>query len=458
MRTTIVFTEPDFNEVSGALALEVESAAVLLANRVTGPGGDLTLLVTAVRWTPETAYVTRTDVEMVIEADGWYPAVAESATKRLTPIFLHTHPRGRATLSARDHIANDALEGPFRARAGVTEFVSLVVGGDPDAPEVAGETRTADGSRHSLRAVRSVGDRLRILLPCASATTDPAPAFDRQILAFGADGQRLLGAMRVGVAGVGGTGSAVCEQLLRLGVAELVVVDPDVLTDHNVSRVYGSTVHDNGRPKVDLVLESAARIGLGSHVTPIHSNVNDTQALEHLRRCDVVLGCTDDNVGRITLSRLAYYYLLPVIDCGVIIDSNGQQVTGVFGRNTVVGPGAACLLCRRSVDHDRARGESMEPGERDRAVADGYLPPLGDADPSVVSYTTLVAAWSVSELLHRLFGLGEGEAPTEILHRLHLHHSAPNRAEQRHGCYCTDVDVIGAGDVTPTLGIAGLRL
>jgi hypothetical protein len=42
-------------------------------------------------------------------------------------------------------------------------------------------------------------------------------AFSRQILAFGEEFQRLLKKLHIGIAGLGGTGSAVCEQLVRLG-------------------------------------------------------------------------------------------------------------------------------------------------------------------------------------------------------------------------------------------------
>src|SRR3989442_2474424 len=45
-----------------------------------------------------------------------------------------------------------------------------------------------------------------------------SPFFERQVLAFGAESQALLQQLHVGVVGVGGTGSAVVEQLARLGV------------------------------------------------------------------------------------------------------------------------------------------------------------------------------------------------------------------------------------------------
>ena len=47
-----------------------------------------------------------------------------------------------------------------------------------------------------------------------------------------------------------------------------------------------------------------------------------------LRSCDVVLGCTDDNRGRAVLSRLAYWYLLPVFGTAFLVDTDGKHVRG----------------------------------------------------------------------------------------------------------------------------------
>ena len=74
--------------------------------------------------------------------------------------------------------------------------------------------------------------------------------------------------LRVGVVGCGGTGSAVLEQLTRLGVGSLTFADDDVVTPTNVTRIYGSTLDDVDRPKVDVLRDHLARIGLGTELSP----------------------------------------------------------------------------------------------------------------------------------------------------------------------------------------------
>ena len=78
------------------------------------------------------------------------------------------------------------------------------------------------------------------------------PFFDRQVRAFGKDIQLQLQRLNVGVVGVGGTGSAVVEQLARLGIGTLSIFDGDHFDNSNVNRVYGSSATDSGIKKVDI--------------------------------------------------------------------------------------------------------------------------------------------------------------------------------------------------------------
>jgi len=87
--------------------------------------------------------------------------------------------------------------------------------------------------------------------------------------------------------------------------------------------------------------------------------VTAEHAARRLAGCDVVFGCTDDNAGRLVLSRLPTYYLTPVIDMGVLLSSDNGRLTGIDGRVTVVSPGSACLVCRGRIDLARAGSEQL---------------------------------------------------------------------------------------------------
>jgi hypothetical protein len=143
--------------------------------------------------------------------------------------------------------------------------------------------------------------------------------------------------------------------------------------------------------------------------------------------------------------------LIPVFDTAFLVDTDGDHVRGLFGRVTTVAPGTACLFCRGRIDQAQLAAEALPEDERERLAAEGYVPGLGDPDPSVGAYTTLVGALAVSELLDRLFGFSGDEPPSELLARVHDRALSTTTAKPLEGHYCGDRSVWGRGDVEPLL-------
>ncbi len=323
---------------------------------------------------------------------------------------------------------------------------------DLSAGRVRGLIPGHSGETTAIDAVRVVGDSWRLLLVETDATSPSV--FDRQIRAFGSAGQHLLARLRVGVVGAGGTGSAVCEQLIRLGVGEITVIDDDVINDDgsNVTRVWGSTMADIGMPKVDIVGRTAAHIGFGTRINPIKGTINDEANARELRHCDVIFGCTDDNRGRMTLSRIATWYLIPVIDMGVKLSSADGVLTNIDGRVTIIDHATGCLQCRGRIDPQALQAEVLQPLEREARVAESYAVGLGERDPAVVAYTTSIAATAVAEFLARTFGLDIDRPSSELLVRFHQRSIGRSTRPARPGHWCVDPTNIGAGDTEPFLG------
>src|SRR5262249_45015168 len=163
----------------------------------------------------------------------------------------------------------------------------------------------------------------------------------------------------------------------------------------------------------EVVRKAAKYIGTGSRVAPVKGSIAFQKTARAVRFCDILFGCTDDSAGRAVLSRLAYWYLIPLIDTGFVIASSQGTVSGLFGRVTRVLPGEACLICRGRIDPSDVRNQLMTSDERSRLASEGYAPGLGQRDPSVVPYTSLVGALAVSELLDRLFRISPADPPSE---------------------------------------------
>lgn len=454
MTVTLVLTHALADELSAAALANVETAGVLTARYVATPSGHVRLLGRRIHWVPEDAYLERESDRLSIASSGYVHALADAEHDGSIAIWLHTHPGNGASPrpSRHDRVVDEQLADLFRLRANVGHYAAIVVAHRDGQLRFAGHLES-EGERADIDRLWITGRRLQL---AHNATHDAAPLpeeFDRNIRAFGGDIQRVLGDLSVAVIGAGGTGSAVAEQLVRLGVRRLHLLDPDELSGSNVTRVYGSTPADIGRPKVDILAAHLERIAPAAEITTTKGMVTEEANARALLDADVVFGCTDDNAGRLVLSRVASYLLTPVIDCGVLLSSGPTgQLQGIDGRITVLAPGAACLVCRERVDLARAAAEMMTPEEHERLAGEGYAPALAGTEPAVVTYTTQVAASAVTELVERLVHYGPDPATSEILLRMHEREISTNDAHPRDGHYCDPAaDKLGRGSVNPFL-------
>lgn len=438
MSITLVVPLAVATELRSAATAEVETAGVLLARMVTTPAGDVRLLARRVHWVPADAYLERKSDRLSISSSGYVHALADAEQDGSIAIWLHSHPGNGSSPrpSRHDRVVDEQIADLFRLRAETDYYAALVISHHHGQLRFAGHLESA-AERADIDRLWITGSRLHL---AHNATHDSSPIpdeFDRNIRAFGGDIQRVLGDLSVAVVGAGGTGSSVAEQLTRLGVRRLHLLDPDELSDSNVTRVYGSARGDVGRAKVEVLAAHLRRIAPDAQITTTQGMITSEPIARTMLDADVVFGCTDDNAGRLVLSRIASYLLTPVIDCGVLLSSGPSgQLQGIDGRVTVLAPGAACLVCRGRIDLQRAAAEMMTPEEHERLAGEGYAPALAGVEPAVVTYTTQVAAAAVTELLERLVHYGPEPAPTEILLRLHEREVSTNDALPRSGHYC----------------------
>lgn len=453
MTVTLVLPGPLEAEIRTRAALPVESAAVLLVRRADLGGSDVKLLARSLHWVPDAAYLHRGRDRLTVASDGYVHALAAAERDGAIALWFHTHPVGAAPLpSDFDEKVDQDIETLFRDRSGSGAYGTLIASLVDGRLVFAGDLR--EDEQRPIDRFFIVGDRWHLLSPFGRDVGEIPEQFDRNVRAFGPAIQHILGALSIAVVGTGGTGSAIAEQLVRLGVRRLLLFDADRLSISNVTRVYGSTPADVGRPKVEVVADSLRAIAPNLHCETVPAMITMRRAAERLREVDIVFGCTDDNAGRLVLSRLSTYFLIPVIDVGVLLSSTGEgRISGVDARVTTLTPGAACLVCRNRIDTARAAAELMTPEERKRLADEGYAPALGQAEPAVVAFTTAVAAHAVGELLERLIGYGPDERPSELLLRLHEREISNNRSVPNPRHYCAEGNGRwGAGDEAPFLG------
>jgi hypothetical protein len=257
-----------------------------------------------------------------------------------------------------------------------------------------------------LASIMAIGHDLRIW---QDRTKEDAGGFAvRHAQAFGNGTTSILRTLSVAIIGCSGTGSVVAEQLARLGVGRLVLVDPDIVEEKNLNRILNSGKEDVylARPKVHVLASAIARMGLNQEIVPLVANLISPDAVRKVAECDITIGCMDGAEGRHMLNRLATFYTLPYFDVGVRLDADGNGgIDGISGTVHYLQPGLSSLLSRGSYDMKRVEAEEVrrtDPELYRRRVKEGYLRGVEEDRPAVISVNTFFAALAVNELLARL--------------------------------------------------------
>lgn len=443
-RVTLTLHDAAADALREATSATDEIAGVLIVGKVENPD-ELRLVAREFRPAPTAAYLEQSPRRLRLSSAGYMSALSSADSLKASAIFVHSHPADEPAMSPMDDVVDERLRSPFQIRTKSPLYGSLVLQAAPDGFRFSGRVWREDELIGPISTLRELGKHFRFTSAIDDPEPLPAPAtFDRQVRAFGTAMQALLSRLHIGVVGCGGTGSAVIEQLIRLGVGRLTVVDDQDLTDTNVTRVYGSGLADVHRAKVDIARDNAARIGLGATVRTIKGSVTEQGVARALGECDLVFGCTDDNAGRLVLAHLAYKLLIPVLDVGVRIVRRDDRLSEVLCRLNVQVPGAACVQCWGTVDAERARLELMARADLEEIQGEGYAPDIDTPDPAVIAYTTLVASLAVAEMLGRLTGLmAEGPDRVMFLASSRQLISSLRPPAEHHWCARTDTWGIG---------------
>ena len=188
----------------------------------------------------ERSYLERESDRLAIASEGYVHALGRAEAIGAAALWVHTHP-GTCAIpmpSEHDAIVDRELTDVFRLRSGSDYYGTLILSPREAGIAFSGRLQDGSGDLWTIERLWSVGERFTMTRAWDGRSKSLSAAFDRNIRAFGGDLQRVLGDLSVGIVGCGGTGSCVAEQLVRLGVRHITLVDPDSLSDSNITRVY----------------------------------------------------------------------------------------------------------------------------------------------------------------------------------------------------------------------------
>jgi molybdopterin-synthase adenylyltransferase len=383
---------------SDMLASDLETAAIILARAVELDRTNFRLLVSDIVPIPSDAYEKRTGDSIVVRPEFLAVVFKKARVQNQSILMTHTHPwDGPVVASATDLKGEEMLFPTLFSRVPDVPHGRLIFGKHNYDAMIC---RTLGGELIPLE-IFDVGRSIHHIKSNSSADVADE-VFDRQVRAFGNEGQKRIESLRVGIVGLGGTGSLVAQQLAYLGCKDFLLIDSDLIEDTNLNRVVGATHRDIGRTKVDVASDSIRRIRPAAKVESLHGSVLVSSVARSLVATDLFFCCTDSHGSRAVLTQLAYQYLIPAFDLGVQIEAKKGSVSHITGRVQMLAPGLACLVCSDLLNPDAVRRDLMTEAQR---RADPYIVGANQTQPAVISLNGTVASLAVTMYLSAVAGI-----------------------------------------------------
>ena len=309
---------------------------------------------------------------------------------------------------------------------------------------VAADIWLPDGSRRSLGTYRIIGNGISRLYSHPRRARGSDSEYDRQVRMFGMAGQQILNASKVAVIGLGGVGSLVAEYLARLGVGNLVLIDPEEIECSNLSRVVGATRVDveMGQLKTQIAIRHIREMAIDATLQPIASDVSRRSVAQALRDCDFIFLAADSMRARLVVNALVHQYLIPTIQMGAKIrQGNRGKLDDAMCAVRNIRPGTGCLWCNGLIDSTQLAIEAKSDRER-KEQAYG----VEEANPSVITLNAVAAAHAVNDFLFDFLGLRNSGVEAAYQH-FHFHRSKIQNVIPRHDVECREcVRRLGMGD------------
>lgn len=220
--------------------------------------------------------------------------------------------------------------------------------------------------------------------------------------------QGLLESLKVFVCGLGGNGSLILESLLALGVGKnggwIKACDPDILEASNLPRIPYAYPRQIGKPKASIAKAYAHRKAPDLNVACYQEGIESPAMQAHLKEANLIIGCIDNDGGRLILNSHAARYMIPYIDIGTEIVPGKDQYESI-GQVQLFIPGkTGCLMCSGAINLTQAALDSMSKKSRAEHARIGYVRGSQDTPtPSVLHLNGVVSHLAISQMLRFLF-------------------------------------------------------
>lgn len=381
-------------------------------------------------------------------------AIDRAALRGDIVMAVHSHPGGLYAFSSDDDDSDRTLMSALRHGTERMAGAAIMI------PNGALRARVYQSDTPSaIELVMTAGPDIETWWDDGATCDGPTP----RPMAFASDMRSWLRRLSICVVGVSGTGSIVAEQLARLGVGEIILIDFDKLEERNLNRILNASLAEVGSYKVEMFASAIRRHRPDCQIVPVTSSITTYEAALAAAEADVLFSCVDTAEGRHIADRLSAFFAMPLFDVGVAIPTEpaadgSRRIAEVYGRIDYVCPGGSSLMDRGVYDAALLEAEYLArvaPQALSKKIADGYLQGMTEEAPGVITLNMRAASACVTEFIARLFPfrqfpnearvrsifmLAEGDEDTFAESRFAAGHRFP----------------VAAGETDPLLGLPAL--
>ncbi|CAI8733065.1 ThiF family adenylyltransferase [Pseudomonas sp. IT-P291] len=383
----------------------LEAAAILLCRRM--EVGTLKLLCR------EAVFVPHDRCNRVADGLDWPGTYIEEAmdiseNDDLSLILIHSHPGGYYEFSQRDDDSDRMVIPAIFKNRELHHPDATCHGSAVMIPSGAVKARL-----YTEAMVCTPVELVAVYGEDISLYWHGSPDDSERPMAFTCDMREDLSKLSIAVIGYSGTGSIVAEQLARMGVGGLIVVDFDHIEPRNLNRILNSTQDDalSRRLKVEVFSRAAAAFRPDLDLECIPQTLSCRASILKVAKADLLFCCVDSHEGRLMADMMSQSFMQPLFDVGVVIptrvDHAGRpSILDINGRIDYVHPGGATLADREVYTPASLRAEELakrDPDAYAAQVKEGYMPGVLEEAPSVISVNMLAASTCIQEFVARLY-------------------------------------------------------
>jgi molybdopterin/thiamine biosynthesis adenylyltransferase len=152
----------------------------------------------------------------------------------------------------------------------------------------------------------------------------------------------------VAVIGCGGLGGYIVEELARLGVGRLVVIDPDLFEEHNLNRQLFSSPANLGQAKVEAAAARVNAVNPAVTLVPVQAALSLENGAGLLGGCQAAVDALDTIQVRLELADVCAGLNIPLVH---------GAIAGWYGHVTTQFPGDDTL---QTIYRSRKAGKGVE--------------------------------------------------------------------------------------------------